>query len=407
MLAGIAFEIRPRPGHSNWAERFRTRRWSIFLTDPVVRNSSPLVADPCPLLRLQMVLPTSGARAACVFGHDGAVHLAVPQLAADMPGGAAQMNGGDSDQPMPIFRWESGGFHPAGSLDVPGGEDAEHFQIGPRRFLATASARRGRGPYQPNIPSTIFEWTSAGWTPFQEFEGFFAKQWRYFIFDGRHFMALALGVTVEGAVATNPRESCIYEWDGAAFALLQRLTDAGWGYNWCPFAIGRRQFLAYADHTGRSVIMEWDGARFATFQTLPGKSGRAFQFLAGDIPQLAFASIAEDTYLLDWNGTAFVRGQTLSGPSGREFAFHQTASGRYLVQVNFIQGSPKDPKTDLLSYIHRWQDGHWAKVAEFPTFGATDAAFFKADGKVWLVVTNSLTADVRFGQDMAVYEFLG
>jgi hypothetical protein len=377
------------------------------MTGTFLRNSSVLAERPCELLRQHMVLPTSGARAACVYSQDGQVHLAIPQLAADIPDTVAQMNGGDSDQPMPVFRWSEGGFRLSASLDVPGGEDAEFFQIGSRQFLATASARRGKGPYKPNISSTLFEWTAAGWTAFQQFPGFLAKQWRHFSFENRHFLAFALGVTIEGVVPTNPRDSCIYEWDGASFVLLQRLSDAGWGYNWCHFTIGGRQFLAYADHTGTSQILEWDGMRFASFQILPGKSGRAFQFLDGDQPQLLFATIAEETYALDWNGSGFDKGQVLSGPGGREFAYREIGTERYLVQINFIEGSPKAPKTDLSSFIYRWSDGRWTLAASFPTFGATDAAFFDTDGKVWLVVTNSLTAEIRFGQDTAIYEFLG
>ena len=77
------------------------------------------------------------------------------------------------------------------------------------------------------------------------------------------------------------------------------------------------------------------------------------------------------------------------------------------MQVNFIEGSPKAPKTDLLSYIYGWSGTQWVRVDQFETFGGTDACFFAADGKTHLVVTNSLTPDIRFGQDTAVYEFLG
>ncbi|MFD7660291.1 hypothetical protein ACFV4N_40470, partial [Actinosynnema sp. NPDC059797] len=67
-------------------------------------------------------------------------------------------------------------------------------------------------------------------------------------------------------------------------------------------------------------------------------------------------------------------------------------------------GSPPVAKTDLMSQLYRWQDGKFEVIEEFPTFGGTDASFFEADGKTFLVVANSLTPDVRFRQDSIVYE---
>src|SRR5207248_2258974 len=103
-------------------------------------------------LRLQPIqsLATSGARAALPFVLEGRLCLALPQLAKDIPGRPADMNGGDSDIGMPILRWEAGRFAPWRTLPVPGGEDAEYFEIGGRAFLATASIRTGQGPHEYN-----------------------------------------------------------------------------------------------------------------------------------------------------------------------------------------------------------------------------------------------------------------
>jgi hypothetical protein len=42
-------------------------------------------------------------------------------------------------------------------------------------------------------------------------------------------------------------------------------------------------------------------------------------------------------------------------------------------------------------------------VEEFPTFGATDAAVFTAEGQRYLAVSNSLSPDIRFREDTVVY----
>ena len=46
-------------------------------------------------------------------------------------------------------------------------------------------------------------------------------------------------------------------------------------------------------------------------------------------------------------------------------------------------------------------------VEEFATAGGTDAAVFRADGKQFLAVSNSLTPDVRFRTDTIIYAFNG
>jgi len=97
------------------------------------------------ILTLQQRLPTSGARAVVPFELDGRLYLAIPQLAEDVPGQKPQMNAGNSDIDMIVYRWEGGQFHEAERLPVPGGEDAVSFHIGAERFLATASVRTGAG----------------------------------------------------------------------------------------------------------------------------------------------------------------------------------------------------------------------------------------------------------------------
>ena len=359
------------------------------------------------LLRHIDDLKTSGARSAEIFHINKSILLAVPQLAYDLPDTPAHMNGGDSNTDLVIFEWKNGKFVPVSNLPVPGGEDAEFFAIGDRMFLATASGRTGAGPYEPNVDSVIYEYAGGNWVPFQRFPGFLAKQWKHFSFGESQFLGLALGVTVEGPVAVNPRHSCIFEWDGHAFAPFATL-DGPWGYNWAKITVENREFLAYADHTGQSVLLEWNGSSFEVFQRFEGKTGRAFHVLPVEGPvQFAFAAIAHDTVVYQWNGSSFEQLQVLSGPGGREFASISTEGKNYLVQVNFIEGSPKAPKTDLLSYIYRWSGTQWVRVDQFETFGGTDACFFAADGKTHLIVTNSLTPDIRFGQDTAVYEFLG
>src|SRR4030088_931028 len=95
------------------------------------------------LLTEHQRLTTSGARAALAFHSHGELRRAVPQLAVDIPGTRASMNGGDSNIDMLLYRWAGGRFIEDGRLPVPGGDDALFFQIGGAEFLATASIRTG------------------------------------------------------------------------------------------------------------------------------------------------------------------------------------------------------------------------------------------------------------------------
>ncbi len=369
--------------------------------------AAPEMIDDAGLLSVHQRLPTSGARTALPFRLDGILHLAVPQLAEDSGQPVANMNGGDSDTDMILYRWAEGGFAERERLAVPGGEDALVFAIGDETFLATASVRSGGGPYEYNAASRIFRRAGGVWQPFQDVETFAAKQWHHFSFDGRHFLALAQGVTVPTAAPRVQRESRIFEWRDGRFEPFQTLAGQ-WGYNFAFAEVGEDRFLAYADHTRPSLLYRWDGARFAEHRLLAEQGGRAFRFFEQDgATWLAFATIAGDSTLYRWEGANFVAHQTLGAPGGREFELIRTERALYLVRIRFIEGTPHDPKTDLISEIFRWEGGRFVVASRFPTFGGTDATAFEADGALYLAVSNSLTADIRFRQDTIIYRFDG
>jgi hypothetical protein len=348
-------------------------------------------------------LATSGARAVLAFQSGTQLRLAIPQLAVDVPGSPPYMNGGDSNVDMLLYRWAGGRFIEDGRLPVPGGEDAIFFRIGGIEFLATASIRTGSGPYDLNADSVLYRRAGDGWELFQSFPTFAAKQWHYFAVGSRHFLALAQGVTIDGPVARNRRRSCIFEWDGSKFVDFQTLEGA-WGYNWVDFDLDGQHFLGYADHSSPSVLLKWNGESFAPFQEFSQQGGRAFEVLHLDGHfWLAFANLTGESFLYRWHAGRFVSHQSLGGPGAREFAVAQTESATFLIQINFILGTPAAPKTDLTSYIYQWKEGQMVVVEEFPTSGGTDAAVFTADGQRYLAVSNSLSRDIRFREDTLIY----
>jgi hypothetical protein len=264
-------------------------------------------------------IPTSGARAVATFTVDGQDLLAIAQLAYDVPGGAAEMNGGDSTTELLLFRRTNGRYEPWGTLPVPGGEDAEFFTIGERAFLAVASIRTGSGPYRFDTESQIFGWTAGGFLPFQSIAGYAAKQWRHWTIAGRHFLGLAQGVHRAGNEAEN-RDSVVYEWDGERFAEHQHIASR-WAYNWHAFTIGEDFFVAHADHIDPSVLYMWDGEKLHAHQTLAAESGRAFaSFDVDGESYLVVGCIGATSRVMRWTGEQFETVQQLEGLGARELA---------------------------------------------------------------------------------------
>jgi hypothetical protein len=365
---------------------------------------------PVTLTELQRI-PTSGARAVEPVRVAGRDLLAIPQLAVDVPGTPAGLNGGDSDTCVLLLDRAGGTMTQWGTLPAPGGEDAEFFTIGDRAFLAVASIRTGSGPYQFAASSTIFEWRDGRFEPFQRVPTFAAKQWRHWEVDGRHFLGLAQGVLLPpGQAGADPggnRDSVVYEWDGTAFAEFQRIPSR-WAYNWHAFAAGGEFFVAHAEHAGPSVLYRWDGARLTPHQTLAAESGRAFAtFEDGGDTYLVVACIAAPTRLLCLTGSSFTQIQVLDGLGARELAMARCGGRTLVIRVNFILGTPADPRPALDSQVYAWDGTALSTVATFPTCGGTDVAVLD-DGPgdsdaVEFAVTNSLTPDLRFAADTVRY----
>jgi len=363
---------------------------------------------PVTLTEVQRI-PTMGARAVEPVRVAGRDLLAVPQLAKDIPGGPPGMNGGCSDTDLLLLNRAGGRFEPWATLPAPGGEDAEFFTIGDRSFLAVASIRTGAGPYEFAATSTIFEWRGDGFHAFQAVPTFAAKQWKHWRIGDRHFLGLAQGVIAPpGQAGQENQDSVVYEWTGQSFAEFQRIPSR-WAYNWHAFEAGGEFFVAHAEHAGPSILYRWDGTRLRPWQTLADESGRAFAtFADGGATYLVVACIAAPSRVLRLADGQFTQAQVLDGLGARELAVARCAGRTLLIRVNFILGTPADPQSALDSQVYEWDGGTLHEVATFPTCGGTDVAVLHnrhADaGSVELVVTNSLTPELRFAAETVRYE---
>ncbi len=165
--------------------------------------------------------------------------------------------------------------------------------------------------------------------------------------------------------------------------------------------------MIFADNIDPAQIFVWTGECFELFQTLDGRTSRAFAFFrAAGKSWLAFACLHDDTVLLRWDGKGFVKHQVLSGPGGREFRWLADADGQggKLIVVNFILGTREAPIPTVNSTIYRFFEDQLVPDTVFATLGATDAAVFKEHEKTYMVVSNSLSAEVRFASQSCVYQ---
>lgn len=356
-----------------------------------------------PSLVLVQSLPTDCARAAQPFRLNGNLYLAVTQFARNLVDEKASMHGGDSDIPLVLYRWQAGCFNEAGSLPAAGGEDAEYFEIDGRQFLAVANIRSGAGPYNYDIESVIFEYFEDHWREFQRVATFGAKQWRYFSIDGQHFLGLAQGFEQPGLTSQHPTTSRIYRWNGEKFTEFQIL-DGRWGYNWTPVTHGNQHYLAYADHLAHSPLLKWQDGSFQPWLEMPETGGRAFVFFQeGDQLLGVFASISGHTVLGRFTDEGFVALQELGGAGGRELALLEHDGCRYLASVTFITGSREAPQTVQDSKVFVWEKDRFQELDTIRTFGATSCSWFIENQVPYLVVANSLSADVRFRNNTQVY----
>ncbi len=346
-------------------------------------------------------IPTSGARAVESFRIGGRELLAIPQLALDVPGTPAGMNVGDSNTEMLILERRDGAYTSYATVPAPGGEDAEFFAIGDRQFLAAACIRTGSGPYDYDTESFVYEWTGERFELFQSVSTFAAKQWKHWTIGDRHFLGLAQGLALPQFEGYN-RSSVIFEWDGEQFVEFQ-IIPSQWAYNWHPFEIDGRFFVAHADHVTDSVLFAWNGSRYVAHQSLLPSSGRAFAHFTDGHHYLVVAGLAQPPAVLRWDGERFVTHAHLEGLGARELRVVEKDGRLFLIRVNFILGTPAEPETSLTSQVYEWRDAAFATVAEFPTTGGTDVEVLTIDGDIEFAVSNALTADVRFAAETVLY----
>ncbi|WP_148338850.1 hypothetical protein [Aquicella siphonis] len=360
---------------------------------------SAQVLVPCQYLK------TSGARDITPFELNGAHFIAVSQLAADVEGLPANMNGGNADVPVIIYQWREGKFVEYQRIPGHGNEGAEFFTIGKRAFLAVASIESGPAPpFNLHSYSMIYEWDGKRFFPFQQFYAYASKSWKFFSIGKRHFLALANGVVPPASKAQADTSSTLFEWNGSRFEKFQSFPTK-WAYGWSYFTIDGVHYLGLTDHLQSSSLYRWEKGKFVLFQAFTQPGGRSFRYFAIDGRHyLAFANISHASEIFLWNGKRFESYQTLNGAGGRNFTFFESGENKYLFQTRFITGQRANPETVLLSPLYLWKNHRFKTIQTITTYGGVNSAIIKTDDGMFLAVANSLAADQKFRVDSVIYK---
>lgn len=352
-------------------------------------------------------LKTSGARHITPFKIKGRLYLAIAQLSKDIPNTAPNMNGGNSNLPVLVYKEQRGGFKLYQRIPSHGSESAAFFRIGKRAFLAVASIRSGyQAPYDMHTDSALYEWKDNRFTRIQRFPGFATKGVSAFKMAGNQYLAFANGVVPPGTKNIKTTPSVLYQWQGEKFVPFQTF-ESLWAYDFSFFTFHHQHYLGLTDHLKESTLYRWNGKRFIPFQQFPQKGGRVLKYYKiGDAHYLAFATIDSHSTLYKWDNQRFKHYQNLKGKGGRNFLFFREKGNTYLLRINFILGTRKQPKTALKSPLYLWQNNQFVPIQEIDAYGGVSASLFTNKNKRYVAVANSLSKSVRFSVDSVIYELI-
>lgn len=377
--------------------KFLTRVLCLILSWPVMAEQ---------ILTPYEYLDTSGARELTPFTVNNEHFIAVAQLAKDIPDTPPNMNGGDADVDVLIYKMDHGKHTVYQRIPGHGNESATFFTIGQEAFLAIASVNSGpKIPFNQHTYSMLYKWDGHFFYPIQQFYSYAAKQWYYFNIGKHHFLALAQGVQRPDSKENQPdSNSMIYEWDGERFQPFQQIPSQ-WGYTFKSFRIKGVYYLAFADHLNKSTLFRWDGTQFKEYQLFEGDGGRAFEyFTINNKHYLAYANIKSDSVIYQWNGKQFVKYQALQEGGGRNFTYFTLGGKHYLLRVNYITGGRENPKSALQSLLYKWVGNQFEIIQYIPSSGAVSAHVYRYGDSLYLTLANSLSASLRFKVKSVIYK---
>ena len=355
-----------------------------------------------------MALETSGARGVTPFYISGTLYLAMPQLAEDQLAFPPNMNGGNSHTHTIIFVWKNSTFERFQTLPVQGGEDVDFGVVEGTPMLAVANIRSGEQPhFNTHVDSQVFAWDGKAFQLQQSIPTFAAKGACLFQVNSQNFLGISQGVKESPLDDQQNMNAQLFFWNGQAFEWFQTLPGS-WGYNLSYFEIIGSHYLTVPDHLGPSQLYVWKDGQFELVQSF-GQSGggRKFcHFISEGQHYLAFANLLHDSQLYQWNGQSFDLIQTFEGVGGRSFHFKRLKGADYLFRTNFITGTREAPISKQLSQVYVRHGEKFELVTTYTTFGGTDATTVEADGMDFLVVSHSLTEDLRFNVPSQVYRIL-
>uniref|UniRef100_A0A8C3F7L4 Thrombospondin type laminin G domain and EAR repeats n=1 Tax=Chrysemys picta bellii TaxID=8478 RepID=A0A8C3F7L4_CHRPI len=211
------------------------------------------------------------------------------------------------------------------------------------------------------------------------------------------FVIPKVGFFAATANRYTPPGSAIYKWTDGKFQSYQNIPTYQ-AQSWCYFTIGKKAFLAVANHREGTSVNLNDGSHVCNGESGTLRSWRrpwepfhsqGKPLLPRWIPQGDNHNINSVIYRWNPRTGLFEANQTIPTSGAYDWEFFTVGPYSFLVVANTFNGT----STKIDSHIYIWLGGSFQLFQSILTFGAADWEVFRIGDRIFLAVANSHSYD--------------
>ncbi len=390
-----------------WAQTFLKQHGYLHLAaiDENIANKS---SHTCINLTPYQALETSGARDILTFSIGNDHFIGIAQLAKDMHGHDADMNGGDGAAGSLIYRWHHTEkyYEKFQHLNTEGAESIDVITFNQHTYLVIAQIRSGAHPeYNYHSHSLIYRWDSGKFIHHQSLPCFAAKWSGFQVVDNHLYLVISESVSPPNQPQDHALHSSIYRLEKGEFEKIQHIPSQ-WGYSGHFFHDGHHHYLALGDHMSDNVIYQFlEGKWHPTCHIEASMGGRDFLFIEQNNQQyLIHANLLTGITVYPWTkGEIGEQSQYIACAGARKLAHFVWENKQYVVVACFITGDRSSPHISQTSQLYCLEEGVLKLDRSFPCSGSPHAHAHTIDDELYLFVANSLSPQARFRTDSHIY----
>ena len=239
-----------------------------------------------------------------------------------------------------VYKWNGAGFDPFQDIPTSGAGDFEHALIDGDHYLIVANSTDNTS-FDIDSQVLRYDAASTAFVHHQYLATRHARDCETFTIDGTQYLAIANTKGGDSQSSTKVVDSTIHAWDDTInqYVEIQAIPTEG-ALDWAHFAIDDEHYLAVAnsgnDSSGNvdSVVYQWNGSAFAEIQRIATAHASDLEVVQnGMLTHLAVGHYFKsgtrntDSFLYRWNGTAFADPEAI--PTHGVFAFEHFEIGGY------------------------------------------------------------------------------